>query len=42
MTFNMNFNVEKYSGKNNFELWKVNMKGLLVQQGLKDALLGKR
>ena len=28
------FEIEKYSGKNNFELWKFKMQDLLVQQGL--------
>jgi hypothetical protein len=28
------FEVEKFSGKNNFELWKLKMRDLLVQQGL--------
>jgi hypothetical protein len=33
--------VEKFNGKNNFELWKLKMRDLLVQQGLKKALEGK-
>ena len=36
------FEIEKFSGKNNFELWKLNMWHLLVQQGLQKALDGKR
>jgi hypothetical protein len=32
------FEVEKFSGKSNFELWKLKMQDLLVQQGLKKAL----
>jgi hypothetical protein len=35
------FEVEKFSGKNNFELWKLKMRDLLVQQGLQKALAGK-
>jgi hypothetical protein len=32
------FEVEKFSGKSNFELWKLKMRDLLVQQGLQKAL----
>jgi hypothetical protein len=35
------FEVEKFNGKTNFELWKFKMKDLLVQQGFKKALEGK-
>jgi hypothetical protein len=35
------FEVEKFSGKRNFELWKLKMRDLLVQQGLQKALAGK-
>jgi hypothetical protein len=35
------FEVEKFSGKNNFALWKLKMRDLLVQQGLQKALAGK-
>jgi hypothetical protein len=35
------FEVEKFSGKSNFEIWKLKMQDLLVQQGLKKALAGK-
>jgi hypothetical protein len=35
------FEVEKFSGKRNFELWKLKMRDLLVQQGLQKALVGK-
>jgi hypothetical protein len=35
------FEVEKFNGKNNFELWKLKMWDLLVQQGLQKALVGK-
>ena len=36
------FEVEKFSGKNNFELWKLKMHDLLVQQGVVKALLEKK
>ena len=35
------FEIEKFNGKNNFEIWKVKMHDLLVQQGVVKALLGK-
>ena len=35
------FEIEKFNGKNNFELWKVKMHDLLVQQGVVKVLLGK-
>jgi hypothetical protein len=35
------FEVEKFSGKNSFALWKLKMRDLLVQQGLQKALAGK-
>jgi hypothetical protein len=35
------FEVEKFSGKNNFELWKLKMQDLLVQQGFQKALASK-
>ena len=35
------FEIEKFNGKNNFEIWKVKMHDLLVQQGMAKALLGK-
>ena len=37
----LKFEVEKLSGKNNFELWKLKMWDLLVQQELQKALVGK-
>ena len=37
----LEFEVEKFSRKNNFELWKLKMRDLLVQQGLQKALAGK-
>ena len=36
------FEIEKFNGKNNFDLWKLKMRDLLVQQGLQRALDGKR
>jgi hypothetical protein len=35
------FEVEKFSGKSNFELCKIKMRYLLVQQGIQKALAGK-
>jgi hypothetical protein len=35
------FEVEKFNDKNNFELWKLKMWDLLVQQGLQKVLAGK-
>ena len=37
----LKFEVEKFSGKNNFELWKLKMRDLLVQQGLQKSLASK-
>jgi hypothetical protein len=37
----LKFEVEKFSGKNNFELWKLKMQYFLVQQWLQKALAGK-
>ena len=34
--------IEKFRGKNNFEMWKLKMWYLLVQQGLQKSLDGKR
>ena len=36
------FEIGKINGKNNFELWKLKMRDLLVQQGLQKALDEKR
>jgi hypothetical protein len=33
--------VEKFSGKDNFQLWKLKMQDLLVKQGLRKGLVGK-
>jgi hypothetical protein len=35
---NAKFEVGKFNGKNNFELWRLKMRYLLVQQGLHKAL----
>jgi hypothetical protein len=35
------FEIEKFNGKNIFEIWKVKMHDFLMQQGLVKALLGK-
>ncbi|KAF3960825.1 hypothetical protein CMV_014492 [Castanea mollissima] len=35
------FEIEKFNGKNDFNLWRVKMRALLVQQGLWKALKGK-
>ena len=35
------FEIEKFNGKNNFEIWKVTMHDLLVQQGVVKALFRK-
>eukprot|EP00253_Pinus_taeda_P015667 PITA_15667 len=40
-TQSVRFEIEKFNGKNNFEIWKVKMHDLLVQQGVAKALLGK-
>jgi hypothetical protein len=33
-----NFNIERFDGRIDFNLWQVRMKALLVQQGLSKAL----
>lgn len=35
------FDAEKFTGKNDFGLWRIKMKAMLVQQGIADALKGK-
>ena len=35
------FEINKFNGKKNFEIWKVKMYDLLVQQGVAKAPLGK-
>ena len=37
---NAKFEVEKFTRKNNFSLWKLKVRDLLVQQGLHKALDG--
>ena len=37
---NAKFDVDKFTGKNNFSLWKLKVMDLLVQQGLHKALDG--
>ncbi|XP_060973926.1 uncharacterized protein LOC133039124 [Cannabis sativa] len=37
---NAKFAIEKFDGKNDFSLWRVKMRALLVQQGIQDAILG--
>jgi hypothetical protein len=37
----LKFEVENFSGKSNFELWKLKMRDLLVQQGLQKTFAGK-
>ena len=36
------YDVEKFTGSNDFGLWRMKMKALLVHQGLYEALLGER
>ena len=36
------FEIDKFSGKNNFELWNLKMRDLFVQHGLQKSLYGKR
>jgi hypothetical protein len=35
------FEIEKFNSKNNFDIWKVKMHDLLVQQGVVKVFLGK-
>ena len=35
------FEIEKFTGKNDFGLWQVKMRSILVQQGLLNALGGE-
>ena len=39
---NAKFEVEKFDGKNNFGLWQVQVRDVLIQQGLHRALKGLR
>ena len=34
------FEVEKFTGSNDFGLWRLKMRAFLVHQGLEDALKG--
>ncbi|KAM6597765.1 hypothetical protein CsatA_008289 [Cannabis sativa] len=36
------YDVEKFTGSNDFGLWRMKMKALLVHQGLYEALLGEK
>ena len=40
-TQSFKFEIEKFNGSNNFELWKVKMRDMLIQQGVAKALVGK-
>ena len=35
------FNIEKFSGSNDFGLWKIKMEAILIQQGCDEALKGE-
>jgi len=41
MTSVMKFDVEKFDGKVNFSIWRVQMMVVLIQHGLKKAFGGK-
>ena len=36
------FDLEKFTDRNDFGLWRLKMRALLVQQRLQDALLGEK
>lgn len=36
------YEIEKFSGKNDFALWRIKMRALLIQPGLADALQGDK
>ncbi|MFQ6659367.1 hypothetical protein Gotur_028282 [Gossypium turneri] len=36
------FEIEKFNGETNFNLWQVRMMAILVQSGLKKAVTGKK
>ena len=40
-TQSVRFEIKKFNGRNNFEIWKVKMHDLLVQQGVAKTLLRK-
>ena len=35
------FDIEKFSGSNDFGLWRIKMQAVLIHQGLGDALKGE-
>ena len=35
------FDLEKFNGENDFNLWRLKMRAILVHQGLEDALEGE-
>ncbi|XP_073152165.1 uncharacterized protein [Henckelia pumila] len=37
----MKFDIEKFTGKNDFSLWRIKMRAILIQQGLVEALKKK-
>lgn len=34
----MRFDIDKFNGSNDFGLWRIKMRAILIQQGLADAL----
>lgn len=40
-TSNVEFKVEKFEGRNNFSLWQIKVKDMLVQYSLHNVLKGK-
>ena len=36
------YDIEKFTGQNDFGLWRLEMRALLVHQGLDDALKGEK
>lgn len=36
------FDIERFSGENDFSLWRIKMKVLLIHQGVEDAQAGER
>lgn len=36
------FDIDKFTGKNDFGIWRLKMRALLVHQGLEDALEGDK
>ena len=38
---NAKYDLERFTGKNDFGLWRVKMRAMLVQQGIQAALLGE-